>query len=293
MKIEESTDIKKPTTFEEQVQILKSRNLIIDNEEKAKSILEKINYYRLSAYMLTYKTNDGMYEGASIEEVYNLYTFDKKLRNLILPMLEDVEISFRTHISHLLAHKYGSLGYKDYRNFRNENYHRIMMDILKAEINRSDEIFVSHHKQKYKGEFPIWVIIEVATFGDLSKMYNNLLEKDQDEIAHKYYKTKGDFIRTWLYSLSNLRNRCAHYGRLYNKKLTITPKLFKVAKKKGIKNDTIFADIYIIGRLSNDKEEWEHFVTNLSALIEQYTVVELKYLGFPEDWENILRKIEY
>src|SRR5699024_8675465 len=113
----------------------------------------------------------------------------------------------------------------------------------------------------------------------------------KDEIAKTYYNTKGDYIRTWLYSLSNLRNKCAHYGRLYNKKLTITPKLFRADKKKGIKNDTVFADIYIIGRLSNDKDEWKHFVTKLAALIEQYDSVDLKYLGFPKGWEDMLREI--
>lgn len=291
MKARENKNIKKPTTFEEQVQILKSRNLIIDNEEKAICILQKVNYYRLSAYMLTYKTKDGIYDGASIQDVYSLYQFDKEIRNLILPMLENIEIAFRTHIAYLIAHKYGALGYEDRQNFRNESYHKDMLKNFEEEINRSDEIFVGHHKRKYDGVFPIWVVIELTTFGVLSKMYNNLLDEDKDEIANKYYNTKGEFVRTWLHSLSTMRNICAHYGRLYNRKLTITPKLFKADRKKGVKNDTVFANIYIIGRLSKDKEEWGHFVTKLAALIEQYEVVDLKYLGFPEDWENILRNI--
>lgn len=62
-------------------------------------------------------------------------------------------------------------------------------------------------------------------------------------------------------------------------------------RKKGIRNDTVFANIYIIARLSNDKEKWGHFVTRLAALIEQYEVVDLKYLGFPENWEGILRSL--
>lgn len=283
--------IKKPTTFKEQVQILKSRNLIIDDENMAISILQNINYYRLSAYLLTYKTKDGSYNGASIMDAFRLYQFDQDLRNLILPMLENIEIAFRTHIAYLIAHKYGALGYQDCRNFRNESYHRDMLKDLEDEINRSDEIFVGHHKRYYGGVFPIWVVIELTTFGVLSKMYSNLLDEDKDEIADKYYDTKGEFVRTWLHSLSTLRNICAHYGRLYNRRLKITPKLFKMDRKKGIRNDTVFANIYIIGRLSNDKEKWGHFVTRLAALIEQYEVVDLKYLGFPENWEGILRSL--
>ena len=235
MKTSVSTDIKKPTTFKEQVQILMSRNLIIDDEEEAIFILQKVSYYRLSAYMLTYKTEDGLYEGASIKDIYDLYTFDKKLRNLLLPLLEDIEITFRTHISYLLAHKYGALGYKDNKNFKEKSYHETMLESLKQEIDRSDEVFVSHHKRKYKGEFPIWVIIEVATFGDLSKMYSNLLDEDKDEIAEKHYNTKGEYVRTWLHSLSYLRNKCAHYSRLYNRKMTVTPKLFRADRRRGHK----------------------------------------------------------
>ncbi|MBB6697273.1 Abi family protein [Clostridium algidicarnis] len=292
MKVERRRDIKKAKSFKEQIEILKSRNIIIENDDFAISILKRVNYYRLSAYMLTYKNTDGNYNNISIEEVYNLYLFDKRLRNLILPMLENIEIAFRTHISYLIAHKYGALGYKEPNNFRNAGYHKEMIDTFNYEIDRSDEIFVSHHKSEYNGVFPIWVLIEVSSFGTLSKMYNNLLDEDKDEIADKYYNAKGEYVRTWLHALSNIRNRCAHYGRLYNKNLTVTPKLFRSDRKKGIKNHTIFANIYIIGRLSRDKFEWSHFVTKLSALIEMHDVVDLKYLGFPDDWETILRNIQ-
>lgn len=291
METEEKRDIKNPTTYEEQIEILKSRNLIIENEDRAVSILQRVNYYRLSAYTLTYKNNNGIYEKVSIENVYNLYKFDKNLRNLILPMLEDIEIAFRTHISYLIAHKYGALGYKNSKNFRNSKYHESMLKTLNDEIERSDEIFVTHHKNKYNGVFPVWVIIEVATFGDLSKMYSNLLDVDKDEIAKKYYNAKCEYVSSWLYALSNLRNKCAHFSRLYNKKLTITPRLFRADKKRGIKNNTIFADIYVIGRLTKEKKEWGNFVTKLSALIDQYDVVDLKYLGFPDDWDDILSSI--
>lgn len=293
MKPIEIQHIKKPKTFKEQVEILKSRGIIVTNNDLALNILKGINYYRLSAYILTHKKSDGNYHSISIEDIYKLYVFDKKLRNLILPMLEEIEIAFRTHISYLIAHKYGALGYKNISNFQNQSYHKKMLKSFDNEIERSDEIFVIHHKSEYDGVFPIWVMIEVTSFGVLSQMYNNLLEKDKDEIAEEYYNTKGEFVSTWLHSLSNIRNRCAHYGRLYNKNLTVTPKLFKADKKKGIKNNTLFANIYIIGRLSRNMYEWNHFITKLSAIIEEYDVVDLRKIGFPNNWRDILKNIHY
>ncbi|MFT8319740.1 MAG: hypothetical protein ABF649_02410 [Bacillus sp. (in: firmicutes)] len=48
-------NIKPPTTFQEQVELYKRRNLHIDNSENAEKTLQRINYYRLSAYGLTLK----------------------------------------------------------------------------------------------------------------------------------------------------------------------------------------------------------------------------------------------
>jgi abortive infection bacteriophage resistance protein len=291
MNKEKSNKVKKPTTFKEQVELLKRRNLIIEEEKEAIGILKRINYYRLSAYMLTYKNDDTFNGKVSIKDIYNLYEFDKKLRNLFLAVLETIEISFRTHIAYLIAHKYGAVGYKDYKNFKNKEYHEKILKSLQEEIDRSNELFVEHYKNKYEGVFPIWVAVELISFGQLSKLYSNLEDEDQDNIAKEYYGTKGRFVRTWLYSLSTFRNICAHYGRIYNRKLVITPKLFSKDKKRGIKNNTVFAIIFVIGRLLKDVDEWTSFVTNLAALIEQYVIVDLECLGFPENWEEILRSL--
>ncbi|WP_269410325.1 hypothetical protein [Lentibacillus daqui] len=50
--------IKEPKTYEEQLDILRSRNLIIDDVEDALGFLKKVNYYRFSAYGLTLKQKD-------------------------------------------------------------------------------------------------------------------------------------------------------------------------------------------------------------------------------------------
>ncbi len=61
--------------------------------------------------MLIYKKDDKFYEGTSIEDIYNLYEFDKKFRNLLMSTLESIEVAFRTRIAYLIAHQYGALGY--------------------------------------------------------------------------------------------------------------------------------------------------------------------------------------
>jgi len=109
---------------------------------------------------------------------------------MILEILETIEISFRAHITYLLAHKYGSLGYEKRENFRNAIFHTAMMNQLNEELNRSNEIFVAHHKERYQGIFPVWVALEVTSFGLLSKIYSNLKTEDQETIGYKSLRLK-------------------------------------------------------------------------------------------------------
>lgn len=289
-KTNETNRIKTPTTFDEQVDILVSRNLIVENREEAIDILGRINYYRLSAYMLTYKTNNKFKDGITFKEIYQLYEFDKTLRNMLIKILETIEITFRTQISYLIAHKYGSLGHMDIKNFINPKYHTNMIKNMDSEINRSNEIFIQHHINEYQGLFPVWVSIEVVSFNLLSKMYSNLKNEDKSIIAKKNYGIPYVYIRNWLHALTMVRNTCAHYGRLYNKKLTIKFKLDKDTRNKGLRNDTVFTAIYIAGKLTKDKKEWRSFVTALKGLIEQYDKTDIDLMGFPVNWEELLEK---
>lgn len=94
-----SPDLKPPATFEEQIQILKNRSLIIKDDDYAIRTLQRINYYRLSAYGLSLKNNDKYHEGVTFEHIHELYEFDHRFRYLIMEMIEQVEIAFRTHIA--------------------------------------------------------------------------------------------------------------------------------------------------------------------------------------------------
>ena len=151
--------------------------------------------------------------------------------------------------------------------------------------------FIKHRKEKYNNQFPVWVILEVITFGLLSKIYSNLKTEDKKEVAKTYYQLPYVYIQSWIRTLSVFRNRCAHYNRIYNKKLTIRPRLFKQDYERGINNETLFAVLLIIGRLIRGKMEWRTFVINLKALIEKYEEVDVKLMGFLDNWEDILENI--
>lgn len=287
--------IKPPTTFKEQLELFKKRNMYIENPEFAEKVLQRVSYYRLSAYALSLKnpqTKDQFLKESSFNKMYSLYEFDRKLRLLLLGALELIEVAFRTHISYEIAHQFGPLGYQDEGNFINAEFHKLSMEELNTFIKKSrkGELFIEHHFKKYEGIIPIWAAIEVSSFGFLSKFYKNIDEEVKKNIAKTNYDVPYIYLESWLQTLSSIRNICAHYGRLYNKKLTFKPKLFKDDRKQFV-NDRVFAAVYIIERLLT-RPDGNRFIIDLEALILQYeTSIESSLIGFPFNWKEILTKI--
>lgn len=223
--------------------------------------------------------------------VYRHYEFDSKLRNLMMEIIEYVEVAFRTHIAHELAYSYGPLGYCDASNFRNPDNHQVFMKELTKSIEKSKDPFIEHHKVKYLGQFPSWAAFEVLTFSSISMLYKNLLSVNQKNIARSHYPGL-DYteISNWLHLLSIVRNRCAHYSRLFNQSLNLDAKFRPTDKKMEIRNRTLFAVIFNLKYLINRKT-WQSWVTKLEALISEYTEVDVRLLGFNEDWHSLLRKL--
>lgn len=286
--------VKQPTTYQEQIEILVSKGLIINNTKKAIEILKQINYYRLTGYMLSLKRDDIFINGSTIEDVYTIYEFDKKLRLLLIEILEDIEINFRTHITYNIAHKYGTLGYQDSNNFLKQKHHNEFINILKKELDKRQELFIKHHKINYNGQFPIWVIVDILSFSALSKLFHNMKIKDKQEISKEYYNLPYEYLESWLNHFSYIRNICAHYGRLYNRSLSpCQPRLSKKDKKENLVTDKIFITFYILRKLylKINKNNWTTFIIRLEALIENYDCIDKNLIGFPDNWRSVLNNM--
>lgn len=285
-------NLKPSKTFQEQIELLKSRGLIINDKKYAEFILSNVNYYRFTAYLLPYKqSNDTYAEGITFETVSCLYNFDKELRVLLIDILGSIEISFRTYIAYTLAIKHKPLGYLDCNNFINKEYHNSFLLSLKNEKeNNSNKLFIKHHNEKYEGKLPIWVATEIMSFGMLSKLYSNMLPEDTTYIKNNLCNVNPKLVGTWLQSLTLIRNQCAHYGRIYN---TIFPiiKIKNTDKQNNIDNKRIFAYILAMNHLIADRKVWNKFFIKLQGLITEYNeYIDLDLIGFPSNWIEILSR---
>ena len=287
-------ELKTPRTVDEQINILREHGMDIEDEEYSVKVLSRINYYRFTPYALHRKFNNKYICGTSFQNTHRLYEFDKKLRNSLIEILESIEILMKTNIAYTLSNKYGADAHTRSELFQKEELHIKFLKELEKEVKRnSKEGFVKHHKKKYNGNFPIWVIVELASFGVISRMYANLLKEDQRLIARSSIGLDYSLLLGGLPNLSHVRNICAHYGKLYNRKINILPKLHKNYNGYNIDKTKIFATILVIKEfmLKNNSEEWEMFLIKLESLIDSYSdVLDLNLIGFKENWKEILHK---
>lgn len=283
-------NIKKHLLIDEQIELLKSRGCKIENEEFARNVLLDINYYRLTSYFLPFKVSEDKYlEGTSFNKVYRNYLFDRKLRNMLSFIIEHVEVAIKTRIAYYHSLKYGPLGYLDSGNYNSKFDKKILQANLDKYIKRNEKNpIVIHHINNYEGKFPLWVIIEFFDFSDISKMYSQLDIQLQKEIA-KSFNSNNICLSSWLYCLTNLRNCCAHYARIYNTVMIAIP---ATPKKYDFKfKNTIFSYLLVLKELLNNSSDWNNFIIELEALIEEYKEnIELCRLGFSNNWHNLLIK---
>ena len=217
-------------TIDEQADRLLQRGLQGDRR-KLLDILRYVNYYRFTGFLFPFKQNDGetFRAGTTVDGVWALYTFDRRLRGLLFECIGRLEIAFRTQFAyeharvtndpfcHLDPQNFdlgpGEPGQRARRDFH-QDYADMVKRICGAENKATGRLFFDHFKRTYSDEhLPIWMVFELVEFGVLPHYFEMLPKTLRIQIANGYGVTDRTF-RTWLMAINNLRNRCAHHERL-------------------------------------------------------------------------------
>lgn len=109
-------------TIDEQIEILRSKGLIIDNENLARELLLKENYFFITGYKHPFlkSPKDKTYvSGTKFEEVYALFFFDRHFRNIIFQNILIVENNLKSILSYQISKKYG---HREREYLRLENF---------------------------------------------------------------------------------------------------------------------------------------------------------------------------
>ena len=296
-------------TIDEQIEILKEKNLIIEDEE----ILLRENYFFLMGYrhvfMISSKERKFI-PGTTFSEVYSLFTFDRNFRNIIFKNVLVIENQLKSVLSYQLSKKYGYKE-KDYlnpKNFTNDHSksRRVhdLIDKMKRQIriNVGTHAATMHYMNNY-GYIPMWVLVKVLSFGIVCELYTILKDEDKIEIA-EVFNTTPSLLEDILVILSNYRNLCAHEDIVFEHRTErVVPdteyhEYMNIPKMDGEyiygKND-LFAVIIIFKILLNESnfrlmmKEVEYEIELLDGRIDIIPINKiLDRMGFPKDYMEII-----
>ena len=299
-------------TLDQQIEILKSRNLIINDEESAKDILLRENYFFINGYrhmFLDGERSRSFLEGTTFEELYATFLFDRDVRNIMFKHLLIVENNFKSIISYQLSKKYGfkEKDYLDPKNFTQDSLKaRHVHDILnkmrrQIRVNGRQHTATLHYLSNY-GYIPMWILVKVLSFGIIAELYDILKYEDQMTIADLYH-LDPDTLSTYLHLLANFRNLCAHEDILYDHRTQkeIPDNKYHYLLDIELKDDhymygknDLFEVVIMLKELLTEKE-FNEFITEMSyevdVLDSKVNVIPLNIilnaLGFPNNWRDI------
>ncbi len=288
-------------TVEEQIELLKKRNLQIDDEEVAKDFLINHNYYRVSGYSLTLRKDDVFFENANFQNIIDIYSFDHELQALLLQYIQMIEVRFKSIYVYEFSKTYGEYAYLDVKYFADvDKYKQIM---IKSEEQRvkslKHEAYIKHFNAKSE-DMPFWAYVDLFTIADISILY--LITKSSDEnikdaVAKHFNLTNtkaSEILQKSMHSLTIIRNMCAHGRRLYNRLFEQKPFLSKKQKDLLMKNESgnidnsrLYGFVLLMKQLLTS-EDFECFKTKLITIANKYPFVGMKFYGFRADYKEKL-----
>jgi len=176
---------KLPLSIEQQLQQWCNRGLLVSDPLQAKATLSSVSYYRLSAYTLPFQKQSSEHQfiaGTSFMDVVTLYEFDSKLRRQILTAIEIIEVALRASMTNILSEHHGSHGYLNSQIFHSSYNHQWLINQIRRKCNDGrPEVFIKHYCNKYTSPElpPLWMIIELLTFKEISVLFSHLrIKKD-------------------------------------------------------------------------------------------------------------------
>jgi abortive infection bacteriophage resistance protein len=300
------TYCKPALSLDQQIDLLISRGLSIPDRDKACHYLQFIGYFRLSGYFLAFQKSNPptaahtFNDGVTFRDVLDVYIFDRELRLLVMDAIERIEVAFRACLSNTMSENYGPHWFMAAEHFHPRFKHAEFLGKIKRETfhatvstprsNSRREAFIHHYYQTYCHPDlpPSWMVVEVMSLGTLSTVYANLQDRAMQKEVCRSFGINHLVMKSWLHTLTYLRNLCAHHARLWNRPFSIKPTVMKVYEKQLQRNETFYAQavmLFVLMTIVADGSRWQY---RLADLLEKHACIPLEPMGFPSDWTRDL-----
>lgn len=303
-------------THEQLIELLETRGIDFsapDSKSFAKKKLQRIGYYNLingySSLFWENEESNKYKQGTTIKEIYNLYLFDQKLREIFLRNILPLEINIKSLIAYYFPKAHPGTYYLTYNNFdttrrdANKNITSLIADIQRQLAGRCSDPSISHYLKKY-GYVPLWVLNNILTLGTISKLYSLMQQKERQEISKTFHLSDKELENILTY-ISSVRNFCAHGNRLFcfrSKRPLIDTSLHtamdlpKTSKGEFAYGKRDLFAVMIALKLTLSTQEFRRLVKDVDIALKNLykyshvlTVeVILTSMGFPLNWKELL-----
>lgn len=295
------TYAKPSLTIDQQIAHLRAKGMHIGDDATAAYWLRHVSYYRLSAYWLYFEFPKGQNgprfrPGTSFDKVTSLYDFDRILRRLVMRGTEHVEVALRGSWAYQLAQHGNGHSYLDAHLYSDRKEFHKNLAKLAGEVGWSRETYIKHYRDSYDSPAvpPVWMVAEMMSFGQLSRWYSNLADRALRNRIAAPLNLPETVLVPLVRHVTDIRNICAHHGRLWNRGFLQPPKLAQ--KPLDLLNSLDQAATQAPARLYNGLTMIAHVVRtvapdsswigDLGMHLKTHPTDDLAAMGFPEDWEH-------
>ncbi|HFI0463783.1 TPA: Abi family protein [Streptococcus suis] len=300
--------------LDDQIELLKSRGLIIDNDDFAKKYLLQNSYYNVINVHSKFFMNDDKYiENTTFKEIVKTHIYDTEIKSLLLKNI----ISAEKHIKGIISYRFSENFIDEpYAYLKTNNYNGDDLIGISNTISKLSKIIrtknkdktsnpVKHYKNQH-GNVPAWVIFPYLTLGEISYLYKHLNHKLRNIIAKDFSDyllmnigekvvLEPKFIDGLLSNLTDIRNITAHDNRLFHFKCRNTlidiPQIYKNLKGEPPHFNSVFYSVLCLQCFLTDNEftnlknaikKRTRNLNNSISTISPYQIID--NLGIPENW---------
>lgn len=279
----------KAITIDEQIELLRSRGMIIRDVEKAKEVLFDIGYFRLGFYWFpfeqTYPAKHNrahlFKESTNFDDAVKLYYFDFKLRSVLLKAISRIEVAFRTKIIYLVSNGNPNkptwfadpmiVSSKQAKEFKNRVYDNLVSH---------NEVIARHHRHHINDIYaPAWKTLEFMTLGEVLRLFRTI--KDDEiklQIAAEFKIKKIVTFTNYMELIRNVRNACAHSNVLYDftpeYSIRKGPAMLKGIGENQNLNGALHVVLYMLRQVSENRyNQWKKEIDDIIREYSQFPQV--------------------
>ena len=284
-------------TYSQQLDRMKKKGILIENDELTKEVLQSISYYGI---VNGYKDIFGVYfdeefqlerfiEEVKFSSIHRIFLLDQALNNLLFKYIIYIEKSLKTKLSYKIAHKYTTefnsyLDYTKYRSNGSLDRKSEIQNIRNQIENNKNSASIQHYRERHD-TIPPWVATSGIYFGTAINWYKICQDDIKTYIANQFFvsfsiddENAKEMLVSMLSLLQEYRNNIAHGNRTFLSNVTseltkdILLSLFPIGVltereyHKGIGQKDLFAVILSIAVLINDPLVFRQYIYDFGTM---------------------------